>query len=261
MIPFLLIWYLWLKPQALEQEKRAKKDKFDPFVHWENLEQQVTSAVERFGYECERLEYFVKDEFQYKQHFDQMWKSSGKERPLLLFHGTLESNLPRIKEQGLLVPSQENGITVRNGDQHGVGIYLSNSNGVMTSLGYCDRSKLIVCAVIPHEHLLLNRNDVYVAFNSALVLPCFLVHLRYVGPRFQTYNPIKDYNPLPEAESKFDHHIYTFSSRSVYLICATLIFGVLVLLRTYGYSIPALDLLFYISANITRLVAPGIKIF
>jgi len=199
MIPFLLIWYLWLKPQVIEQDKRIKKDKFDPFVHWEKIEHQVTSAVKPFGYECESLEYFVKEEFQYKQHFDQMWKSTGYQQPLLLFHGTLETNLPRIREQGLLVPSSENGITVRNGSLHGVGIYLSNSLGVMTSLGYCDRSKLVVCAVIPHKQLLLNRDNVYVAYHSALVLPCFLVHLRYAGPRFQTFNPIKNYNPLPEA--------------------------------------------------------------
>jgi len=174
MLPFLIIWHLFLKHRLEASEKRSKTS-FDPFVHWSQLERQVTSAVERYGYECERLEYFVKEEYDYKQNFDNMWKSCGCKCPLLLFHGTLESNLAGIREKGLVVPSSENGVAVRNGSLHGVGIYLTNANGVMTSLGYCDRSKLIICAVIPspHEELLKNRSDIYVAFNSALVLPCF----------------------------------------------------------------------------------------
>jgi len=260
MLPFLIIWYLFLK-HRLEASEKRNKTSFDPLEHWSQLERQVTVAVERYGYECERLEYFVKEEYDYKQNFDKMWQSCGCECPLLLFHGTLESNLAGIREKGLVVPSSENGVAVRNGSLHGVGIYLTNANGVMTSLGYCDRSKLIICAVIPspHEEFLMNRSDIYVAFNSALVLPCFLVHLRYVGPRFQTYNPVKDYNPIAagtsvETNGHQRDHIYTFSSRTIYLVSALLIFLVLLLLRNQGYPIPALDLLQYIGTNVLHFL-------
>jgi len=255
MIPFLLIWYIFLKPRNEDRERGEKKRNFNPYVHWRSLEQQVTSAVQRYGYECERLEYIINETADYKRKFDQMWQSCKKRNPLLLFHGTLEKNVAGIRERGLLVPSLENGVAVSNGSLHGVGIYFTNANGVMTSLGYCDRSKLILCAVIPHDELLLIRGDVHVAFNSALVLPCFLVHLRYVGPRFQTYNPVKDYNPIDTGTcvETSSAHIDTFSSRTVYLVFASIIFVVLLLMRSQGYSVPALDLLQYFAHSLWQM--------
>eukprot|EP01006_Ploeotia_vitrea_P057890 TRINITY_DN68436_c0_g1_i1.p1 TRINITY_DN68436_c0_g1~~TRINITY_DN68436_c0_g1_i1.p1 ORF type:complete len:578 (+),score=63.00 TRINITY_DN68436_c0_g1_i1:34-1767(+) len=99
-------------------------------------------------------------------------RRSGEE-PEMHFHGTDDSNITKILQQGFQVPGKGNNLKVVNGSVHGVGIYTARE--ASTSVGYARNHKMLVCAVLPDP----GSNDCgwcQVSFSNDLVLPLFIAY-------------------------------------------------------------------------------------
>jgi len=112
--------------------------------------------------------------------FSHKWRElaqvNNRTAPAMCFHGTNTRNYPGIMERGLLVPGQgQNPIAVAHGSAYGVGIYLGMSPA--TSLSYvAGEQKMLVCAVLLGSRFVTSPdNNIVVVFNSAQVVPCFIV--------------------------------------------------------------------------------------
>lgn len=66
------------------------------------------------------------------------------------YHGTAGVNIPSISREGLLLPGH-GGVKIRNGNAHGLGIYTARLGAAWLSKGFCNSSKLFVCAVKDSE--------------------------------------------------------------------------------------------------------------
>lgn len=97
--------------------------------------------------------------------------SSVKVAPV--FHGTPAGNFHSIFRRGLLVPGQDNDLTVVNGAAHGTGIYTANVNASWLSAGFCSEPKMLVCAVFQTSEV-KHVSDAQVVANAAHVLPLFV---------------------------------------------------------------------------------------
>merc|ERR1711871_1276803 len=69
------------------------------------------------------------------------------------YHGTNVSSLPSIYEKGLLIPGQDNGISVANGSAHGLGVYTARVNAPALSWGFCRaptqmERRMVVCGIL-----------------------------------------------------------------------------------------------------------------
>jgi len=95
-------------------------------------------------------------------------KPSTRLRPA--FHGTSVCNHSGIFKDGLLIPGQGNTLKVANGSAHGLGIYTANLNAAWLSRGFCDKPKILVCAVL-QTGAVRHVFDAMVVFNAAHVVP------------------------------------------------------------------------------------------
>jgi len=246
MIALVLTFLHWIVAH-IEDADQTSEEIFDPCKSWRNVEDELRKIVGRWGFHCENIENIIDNDHVHKKNFDSFWRSCGRTKPLLLFHGTLEDNLKSVKQKGLVVPSSKSGVQVRNGSNHGIGIYMTNADALHTSIGYCDTGKLIVCAVIPNDTLLLRRNDVYIALDSSLVLPCFVITLGYSGSRFIPSSVLnKNFDiTLTSSISEKDKISSPLNSKSFYLVVLGITFTTLEVLWLKGYSVPAIDVLHF----------------
>ncbi|KAF2794274.1 hypothetical protein K505DRAFT_361264 [Melanomma pulvis-pyrius CBS 109.77] len=133
------------------------------------------------------------------------------------FHGTRREVVPSIVQHGFLKPGDVHPLTKKalpifNGSVYGQGIYTSpeasyallysEGDGVETKPSELPGLKLIVCAAVMGRTACLHWGDLwqdqtepypkadshvndsllaYIAFNSAQVLPCYVLHLDWVG--------------------------------------------------------------------------------
>lgn len=139
-------------------------------------------------------------------------------KPRITFHGTRRDLVPSIVQHGFLKPGAKHPITKRplpvyNGSVYGQGIYSSPdpSYAMLYSEGEHRRKiqpselpgqKLLICAVIMGRSACMNWGDnwfdqsepypgadshvnqsqwAYIVFNSAQILPCYVLHLDWAG--------------------------------------------------------------------------------
>lgn len=111
------------------------------------------------------------------------------------FHGTRESNIPSILEQGLLIPGRGNKLRVVNGSAHGLGIYTAKVHNPRLSAGFagfCPQGMLVVgvlddavmhsarkrlgnYSVGAESKEIIHVGDAMVVFEPSRVLPFFSV--------------------------------------------------------------------------------------
>jgi hypothetical protein len=133
------------------------------------------------------------------------------------FHGTRREIVPSIVQHGFLKPGDVHPLTKKplpifNGSVYGQGIYTSpdpgyallysEGDGVETTSSQLPGLKLLICAVVMGRTACLHWGDnwmdqtepypkadshvndsllAYIAFNSAQVLPCYVLHLDWAG--------------------------------------------------------------------------------
>lgn len=112
----------------------------------------------------------------------------------LTLHGTRMSNHSSICCRGLIVP-ERSGIRTLHGSSFGVGIYSSKS--FQTSEGYCDDSKMFVCAIIDdttreEKKTYFRRSDnvrfvadTVVTFDESHIIPMFTAE--FTSERFKSW--------------------------------------------------------------------------
>lgn len=94
----------------------------------------------------------------------------------LAFHGTRESVLDSIYQNGLLVPGLENHLTVHNGSAYGCGVYCAKGNCAEVSWSYArgDKRPMLVCAALDGENKLVRHlPNFMVVFQNHRVIPLF----------------------------------------------------------------------------------------
>ena len=133
------------------------------------------------------------------------------------FHGTRRETVPSIVQHGFLKPGDVHPLTKKtlpifNGSVYGQGIYTSpdpsyallysEGDGIETTPSQLPGLKLLICAVVMGRTACLHWGDnwmdqtepypkadshvndsllAYIAFNSAQVLPCYVLHLDWAG--------------------------------------------------------------------------------
>lgn len=151
------------------------------------------------------------------------------------FHGTRMDTVGYIVRDGLLVPGGDSGISVRCGSRFGNGIY-SSPDPQFASM-YAERSstgsyKLILCAVLlgkrdtseSYEAIdekcdsrVADEGRQYVVFHRAMILPCYVLHLKILDP--VTMEPVfPELKKILKAEMKTveeDIHAGFFDHREV----------------------------------------------
>jgi len=78
-------------------------------------------------------------------------KQSVHDEPVLAYHGTALSNIPRILDVGLRIPGSKSGVRVVHGSAHGVGIYTAKEGNASLSRGFCNSDNMLVCGVIDND--------------------------------------------------------------------------------------------------------------
>lgn len=139
-------------------------------------------------------------------------------KPRITFHGTRRGNVPSIVQHGLLKPGALHPVTkkplgIDNGAAYGQGIYSSPdpAYALMYASGWTPQKgktwdlpgyKLLICGVIMGRSAQLNQEDqwwersepypgadshvnpsqyAYIVFDSAQIVPCYVLHLDYTG--------------------------------------------------------------------------------
>jgi len=128
-----------------------------------------------------------------RRRFYERWRVldrlTGRNIPILAFHGTAARNIPNIKVRGLLVPGIESkDIRVAHGSAMGTGIYLARDP--MIAVNYSTDNQMLACAVILGKCLVgqsrgaktmdyhSNTNhdgSIMVISTGAQVLPLFII--------------------------------------------------------------------------------------
>ncbi|PSN72579.1 hypothetical protein BS50DRAFT_485106 [Corynespora cassiicola Philippines] len=162
-------------------------------------------------------------------------------KPRLTFHGTRRDLVPSIVQNGFLKPGDVNPITkqplpIANGSAYGQGIY--SSPEAWYALMYSQGSdkptkpsempglKLLVCATIMGRTAVLGHEDkwteqmepwpgadshvnqsqwAYIVFNSAQILPCYVLHLDWAGEDDdEVYNFVSSFaNKPPRSHRRY----------------------------------------------------------
>mmetsp|Transcript_71914 Transcript_71914/g.164914 ORF Transcript_71914/g.164914 Transcript_71914/m.164914 type:complete len:520 (+) Transcript_71914:29-1588(+) len=78
-------------------------------------------------------------------------RGSVHDEPVLAYHGTALSNIPRILDVGLRIPGSKSGVRVVHGSAHGVGIYTAKEGNASLSRGFCNSDNMLVCGVIDND--------------------------------------------------------------------------------------------------------------
>eukprot|EP00931_Biecheleriopsis_adriatica_P027114 TRINITY_DN16357_c0_g2_i1.p1 TRINITY_DN16357_c0_g2~~TRINITY_DN16357_c0_g2_i1.p1 ORF type:complete len:684 (+),score=106.37 TRINITY_DN16357_c0_g2_i1:62-2113(+) len=94
-------------------------------------------------------------------------------------HGTRAKNLKSILGQGLVIPGHGNTMPVQHGTHHGHGIYTASLHASWLSARFCDKPRMLVCAVLQTKAV-LHAADAQVVRDRDHVIPLFVAS----GKRF-----------------------------------------------------------------------------
>lgn len=104
---------------------------------------------------------------------------SSRLQVLPALHGTKERNFESILGQGFVIPGAGNSMPVKHGSRHGLGIYVANLDAAWLSASFCDKPKLLVCAVL-QSTAVHHALDAQVVTCREHIVPLF----QAVGKRF-----------------------------------------------------------------------------
>mmetsp|Transcript_21075 Transcript_21075/g.39197 ORF Transcript_21075/g.39197 Transcript_21075/m.39197 type:complete len:564 (+) Transcript_21075:56-1747(+) len=89
------------------------------------------------------------------------------------FHGTNVSNHDSIFQRGLLIPGDENELSVVHGAAHGRGVYTANIDAAWLSRGFCSHPTLLICGVL-QTSTVRHVYDAMVVGDSSHVVPLYV---------------------------------------------------------------------------------------
>ncbi|KAL8622378.1 hypothetical protein ACOMHN_041706 [Nucella lapillus] len=186
--------YFTLVPERQYREGSAAQ------IHYRLAESQfyrLLSGPTASGYRVKKVDYVVTPHLvkRFREAQYMLKKTRGEEwsAPVLGFHGTQESNIESICQNGFKVPG-EDGFTHRcDSGYYGAGVYFSEYPAY--SMGYISGGqKLLLCQVLPGKtyqctklimgakrqdgydsHMSPNKKEL-VIFHSRRILPCYVVY-------------------------------------------------------------------------------------
>lgn len=169
-------------------------------------------------------------------------------KPRITFHGTRRENVPSIVQHGFLKAGDVHPVTKKplpiwNGSVYGQGIYSSPDawyallyaeEGRETKSSQLPGLKLLVCATIMGRSAVLGYDDnwydrnepypgaeshvnasqyAYIVFNSAQILPCYVLHLDWAGKgEDDVWDFVSSFSGKPSVKRKnYDMSNYEFA--------------------------------------------------
>jgi hypothetical protein len=173
-------------------------------------------------------------------------------KPRITFHGTRRENVPSIVQHGFLKAGDVHPVTKKplpiwNGSVYGQGIYSSPEawyallyaeEGRETKSSQLPGLKLLVCATIMGRSAVLDYDDnwfhrnepypgseshvnasqyAYIVFNSAQILPCYVLHLDWAGKdEDDVWDFVSSFSSKPSVKRKnYDMSNYEFAGDKV----------------------------------------------
>jgi len=88
------------------------------------------------------------------------------------FHGTNAANHDSIFNRGLLIPGDQNELSVVHGAAHGRGVYTANIDAAWLSKGFCSHPVMLICGVIQSDFV-RHVGDAMVVGKAEHVVPLF----------------------------------------------------------------------------------------
>lgn len=89
------------------------------------------------------------------------------------FHGTDARNHNSIFERGLLIPGDQNELSIVHGAAHGRGVYTANIDAAWLSRGFCSHPTMLVCGVLQTPSV-RHVFDAMVVGDSSHVVPLYV---------------------------------------------------------------------------------------